>query len=106
MFTIVPSSTTINCVTAITMSARLKFPGGGEILRSVSETAEIRVLMGIPQGWTWEGNPWSRRMDSMTQKAVLAVNTSAAASTPEYFSITGAAAASAHASTYPLTLAQ
>ena len=37
-------------------------------------------------------------MDSMTQKVVLAVNTSAAANTPVYFSTTGAAAVSLTAS--------
>ena len=42
----------------------------------------------------------------MTQNAVLAVKTSAAASTPVYFSMTGAAAASLIASKYPLTAAQ
>src|SRR6202043_2434579 len=46
MFTIVPSSTTINCVTAITMSARRKFLGSGETLGSASTAPEIGVLMG------------------------------------------------------------
>src|SRR6266852_5819032 len=49
-------------------------------------------------GWTHDAKPRSRRSDSMTQKVVLAVKTSAAASTPVYFLITGAAAASVHAS--------
>jgi hypothetical protein len=42
----------------------------------------------------------------MTQNVVLAVNTSAAASLPVYFSITGVAAAAVVASSRPLTAAQ
>src|SRR5439155_12126560 len=47
-----------------------------------------------------------RRIDSMTQNVVLAVNTSAAPSTPVYFLMTGAAAAFVTASRYSLTAAQ
>jgi hypothetical protein len=42
----------------------------------------------------------------MTQNVVLAVNTSAAARTPVYFSMTGAAAAAVVVSSRPLTAAQ
>ncbi len=57
-------------------------------------------------GWTYEAKPRSRRIDSMTQNVVLCVKTSAAASTPVYFAMTGAAAASVHASKRPFTAAQ
>ena len=43
-------------------------------------------------GWTCEPTPRSRRIDSKTTSVVLVVNTSAAASTPVYFAMTGAAA--------------
>jgi hypothetical protein len=43
-------------------------------------------------GWTCEPTPRSRRIDSRTTSVVLVVNTSAAASTPVYFAMTGAAA--------------
>src|SRR3979411_2948228 len=57
-------------------------------------------------GWTHDAKPRSRRRDSMTQNVVLAVKTSAAASTPVYFLITGAAAPSVPASRYPFPPAQ
>ena len=44
------------------------------------------------QGCTHEPWPRSRRIDCITWNVVLSVNTSAAASTPVYFSTTGAAA--------------
>src|SRR5467141_3444705 len=66
----------------------------------------VGCLRNRAHGCTHEAKPRSRRSDSMTQKVVLAVKTSAAASTPVYFAITGAAAASVHASRYPLTPAQ
>ena len=44
------------------------------------------------QGCTWLPTPRSRRIDSINQNVVCSVNTSAAASTPVYFSMTGAAA--------------
>src|SRR6516165_9576059 len=44
------------------------------------------------QGCTHEPWPRSSRMDCITWNVVLSVNTSAAASTPLYFSMTGAAA--------------
>src|SRR5882672_6151626 len=43
-------------------------------------------------GWTCDPTPRSRRIDSRTTSVVLVVNTSAAASTPVYFAMTGAAA--------------
>src|SRR5467141_4057694 len=57
-------------------------------------------------GWTHDAKPRSRRRDSMTQNVVLAVKTSAAASIPVYFSITGAAAVATHSSRPPLNAAQ
>jgi hypothetical protein len=52
------------------------------------------------QGWTGALGPWSRRSDCMIWNVVVVVNTSmsAAASTPVYLAITGAAAASVTAS--------
>ena len=43
-------------------------------------------------GYSCEPTPKSRRIDSKTTSVVLVVNTSAAASTPVYFAMTGAAA--------------
>src|SRR6266550_5991503 len=63
------------------------------------EMIGARIAFGSSgHGWTHDAKPRSRRRDSMTQNVVLAVKTSAAASTPVYFLITGAAAASVHAS--------
>src|SRR3981189_489285 len=68
--------------------------------------AQRLPLVPLLYGWTNEAKPRSRRIDSMTQNVVLGVKTSAAASTSRYFSITGAAAASALASRRPFTAAQ
>jgi hypothetical protein len=53
---------------------------------------------GLGHGWTKEPKPRSSRIDSISQKAMLGVKTSAAPSTPVYFAITGAAPAPAAAS--------
>jgi hypothetical protein len=47
---------------------------------------------GCRHGWICESNPRSRRIDSSIGNTLLAVKTSAAARTPVYFSMTGAAA--------------
>ena len=52
------------------------------------------LLLLQAHGCTCKPYPRLRRMDSMSQNATSGVNTSAAASTPVYFSMTGAAAAS------------
>src|SRR3989442_15878130 len=57
------------------------------------------------QGCTHDPWPRSRRIDCITWNAVLSVKTSAAASTPVYFSITGAAAVRAISSRPPLNAA-
>src|SRR3984893_10272603 len=64
-----------------------------------SEHGCVQARTGIP-------TPRSSRIDSRTHNAVEAVKTSAAARTPVYFCITGAAAASATASRYPFIAAQ
>lgn len=46
----------------------------------------------VRQGCTWLPTPRSSRIDSISQNVVCSVNTSAAPSTPVYFSMTGAAA--------------
>src|SRR4029077_300871 len=79
---------------------------GAQLRRLVVDNKQRRVLGRdemiaeriADHGWTHDAKPRSRRSDSMTQNAVLAVKTSAAARTPVYFAITGAAAASVHAS--------
>ena len=60
------------------------------------------------QGWTGPLGPLSRRSDCMIWNVVVLVNSSisAAASTPVYLAITGAAAASVTASRWPFTPAQ
>ena len=60
---------------------------------------------GRGHGWTKEPKPRSSRIDSISQKATLGVKTSAAARTPVYAAVTGAAPASATASRYPFTAA-
>src|SRR5260221_3507398 len=57
------------------------------------------------QGWTHEAKPRSSRNDSMTQNVVLAVYISAAARTPVYFAMTGAAAISVLSSRWPFAAA-
>src|SRR6185437_6435702 len=64
---------------------------------------------GAPgQGWTGPLGPRSRRSDCMIWKVVVRVKTSmsAAASTPVYLAMMGAAARSVTASRWPLTPAQ
>ena len=59
----------------------------------------------VHQGCTWLPTPRSSRIDSISQKVVWAVNTSAAASTPVHFSMTGPAAVFETSSRYPFTAA-
>src|SRR5882672_7423786 len=91
---------------AQTEPAALERPRDRAALMAGHARDENRAIGRRAHGCTHEAKPRSRRSDSMTQKVVLAVKTSAAASTPVYFSITGAAAASVHASRYPFTPAQ
>src|SRR6266566_853504 len=58
---------------------------------------------GRIHGCTYEPCPRSRRIDCITWKVVLSVKTSAAASLPVYFSITGFAAVRAISSKRPLS---
>src|SRR2546430_10038381 len=83
---------------AQTESAALERPRDRAALMAGHAGNENRAIGRRAHGCTHEAKPRSRRSDSMTQKVVLAVKTSAAASTPVYFAITGAAAASVHAS--------
>ena len=57
-----------------------------------------RVGTSVVQEWICEPKPRSRRIDSRMARVLLVVNTSVAASTPVYFAMTGAAAASVTAS--------
>src|SRR5690242_10869979 len=66
----------------------------GRILRGQQVvTDRVAYRQAGHQGCTCEPYPRSSRIDCMTWKVVLAVKTSAAASTPVYFLITGSAAA-------------
>jgi hypothetical protein len=73
-------------------------PGHAASCRCARKRARARACFGSHHGWTNKPKPRSRRIDSRTQKVVLVVNTSAAASTPVYFAMTGAAAESDTAS--------
>src|SRR5260221_8300353 len=90
---------------AQTEPAALERPRDRAALMARHARDENRAIVRA-HGCTHEAKPRSRRSDSMTQNVVLAVKTSAAAITPVYFAITGAAAASVHASRYPFTPAQ
>src|SRR5262249_54039997 len=98
----------------LTHSSRLQCPltdghrpravDGQPMLRSVR--LSCCGLMRLLQGCTHEPWPRSSRMDCITWNVVLSVKTSAAASRPVYFSITGAAAVAAISSRPPLSAAQ
>ena len=66
--------------------------------RRPKRCSRVSGPMGVGQGWICEPYPRSRRIDSRMMNALLAVKTSAAARTPVYFAMTGAAAKSLTAS--------
>src|SRR3954451_3493292 len=106
-----PGEQTGHVLDAANGSQRAAVPDdvGGEVLRRAFRVMPVeddaREVAGhsdalfdrkrLAHGCTWEPYPRSRRIDSITQKVVLSVNTSAAASTPVYFSLLGAAATTA-----------
>ena len=83
----------------VTVAIRPALGQRGGSCGAIPETFQLAIAASVPfYGCTKSAAPRSRRIDCITWNAVLAVNTSAAAKTPVYFSITGTAAVSATAS--------
>lgn len=76
-------------------SPAMPAPIAGELHRAVPDTTYAPGTQGeapCGHGWTTEPKPRSMRIDSRMMNVVLTVNTSAAARTPVYLLMTGAAA--------------
>ncbi len=90
-----PGWATTQVYPSMPSTSRKTQSGGVLAWRSATSTSAPLTdsfMSDFDQGCTWIPAPSSSRIDSSTHNVVLGVNTSAAARTPVYFAMTGAAA--------------